>query len=162
LTRFAEHGFPIGMTEPQPHTTTLGRLVGYRLRRASAVFASDFAVTLEGTGIRQIPMGILAVVADNPGINQGTVGRLLGIKRANMVPLINELIEAGLIVRETDPTDRRAFTLDMSAEGKRMLVDCIARIEAHEERLLSGFTAAEKATLLDLLERIEQRAVTTD
>jgi len=150
------------MTEPHPHTRTLGRLVGYRLRRASAVFASDFAVTLEGTGIRQIPMGILAVVADNPGINQGTVGRLLGIKRANMVPLINELIEAGLIVRETDPSDRRAFTLDMSVEGQRMLTDCIARIEAHEERLLAGFTDAEKATLLDLLERIEQRAVTTD
>ncbi len=150
------------MTEPHPHTRTLGRLVGYRLRRASAVFASDFAVTLDGTGIRQIPMGILAVVADNPGINQGTVGRLLGIKRANMVPLINELIEAGLILRETDPSDRRAFTLDMSAEGQRTLTDCIARIEGHEERLLADFTDAEKATLLDLLERIEQRAVTTD
>lgn len=150
------------MTEPHPHTRTLGRLVGYRLRRASAVFASDFAVTLDGTGVRQIPMGILAVVADNPGINQGTVGRLLGIKRANMVPLINELIEAGLILRETDPSDRRAFTLDMSAEGQRTLTDCIARIEGHEERLLADFTDAEKATLLDLLERIEQRAVTTD
>jgi DNA-binding MarR family transcriptional regulator len=150
------------MTEPHPHTRTLGRLVGYRLRRASAVFASDFAVTLDGTGVRQIPMGILAVVADNPGINQGTVGRLLGIKRANMVPLINELIEGGLIVRETDPTDRRAFTLTMSVAGTQLLTECIARIEAHEDRLLAGFSEAEKATLLDLLERIEQRAVTTD
>ncbi len=150
------------MTEPTPHTRTLGRLVGYRLRRASAVFASDFAITLEGTGIRQIPMGILAVVADNPGINQGTVGRLLGIKRANMVPLINELIEAGLIVRETDPSDRRAFTLAMSPAGSAMLADCVRRIEAHEVRLLDGFTAAERAMLLNLLERIEQRAVVTD
>ncbi len=150
------------MTEPTPHTRTLGRLVGYRLRRASAVFASDFAITLEGTGIRQIPMGILAVVADNPGINQGTVGRLLGIKRANMVPLINELIEAGLIVRETDPSDRRAFTLAMSPAGSAMLADCVRRIEAHEVRLLDGFTAAERAMLLNLLERIEQRAVVAD
>lgn len=150
------------MTEPTPHTRTLGRLVGYRLRRASAVFANDFAITLEGTGIRQIPMGILAVVADNPGINQGTVGRLLGIKRANMVPLINELIEAGLIVRETDPSDRRAFTLAMSPAGSAMLADCVRRIEAHEVRLLDGFTAAERAMLLNLLERIEQRAVVTD
>lgn len=150
------------MSDPTPHTRTLGQLVGYRLRRASAVFATDFAVTLEGTGIRQIPMGILSVVADNPGINQGTVGRLLGIKRANMVPLINELIESGLIVRETDPADRRAFTLAMSPAGSTMLDDCIRRIEAHEERLLAGFTKAEKAMLLDLLERIEQRAVVTD
>ncbi|MEN2747334.1 MarR family transcriptional regulator [Sphingomonas sp. T9W2] len=150
------------MSEAVPHTRTLGQLVGYRLRRASAVFAADFAVTLEGTGIRQIPMGILSVVADNPGINQGTVGRLLGIKRANMVPLINELIESGLIVRETDPADRRAFTLAMSPAGSAMFDDCIRRIEAHEERLLAGFTKAEKAVLLDLLERIEQRAVAVD
>ncbi|WP_343527008.1 MarR family transcriptional regulator [Sphingomonas sp.] len=150
------------MTEPYPQARTLGRLVGYRLRRASAVFATDFAITLDGTGIRQIPLGILSVVADNPGINQGAVGRLLGIKRANMVPLINELIENGLILRETDPADRRAFTLTMSSEGAAMLDDCLYRIEEHEERLLAGFTKAEKAMLIDLLERIEQRGATAD
>lgn len=150
------------MTEPASQTRTLGRLVGYRLRRASAVFATDFTNALDGTGIRQIPLGIMAVVSDNPGINQGTVGRLLGIKRANMVPLINELIESGLILREADPADRRAFTLAMSPAGSAMLADCIRRIDAHEDRLLAGFTKAERALLLDLLARIEQLGAATD
>lgn len=150
------------MIEPVSQTRTLGRLVGYRLRRASAVFATDFASALDGTGIRQIPLGIMAVVSDNPGINQGTVGRLLGIKRANMVPLINELIESGLILRETDPADRRAFTLALSPAGSAMLADCIHQIDAHEDRLLAGFTKVERALLLDLLERIEKLGATTD
>ncbi|MBN2972698.1 MarR family transcriptional regulator [Roseomonas aeriglobus] len=153
---------PATMSTPTPLIGALSPLVGYHLRRASGVFAADFAAAVEGTGMRQVLIGILAVVAASPGINQGAVGRILGIKRANMVSLINELIDAGLIVRETDPTDRRAFTLAVSSEGTAMLDECTQRIEAHEEQLLAGFSAAEKAMLLDLLGRIEKRATPAD
>lgn len=135
----------------------LGPLVGYHLRRAFGAFAGDFAAAMEGTGMRQVLVGILAVVSGSPGINQGAVGRVLGIKRANMVSLINELVDAGLLIREVDPGDRRAFSLSINDAGRAMLADCLARIEAHEQRMLAGFTDAEKATLLDLLGRIERR-----
>lgn len=150
------------MAESENLVGALSPLVGYHLRRASAVFAADFAAAVDGTGMRQVLMGILAVVAASPGINQGAVGRVLGIKRANMVSLINELIDAGWIVRETDPSDRRAFELAISPAGTEMLKTCIQRIDAHERRLLAGFTEAEKATLLDLLVRIERREPATD
>ncbi len=135
----------------------LGPLVGYHLRRAFGAFASDFSAAMEGTGMRQVLVGILATVSSSPGINQGAVGRILGIKRANMVSLINELIDAGLIVRDVDPTDRRAFALGITDAGRAKLNDCVVRIEAHEHRMLAGFTDAERATLLELLGRIERR-----
>jgi len=115
---------------------------------------------MEGTGMRQVLVGILSVVSGSPGINQGAVGRVLGIKRANMVSLINELVDAGLLVREVDPGDRRAFSLNINDAGRAMLADCLARIEAHEKRMLAGFSEAEKAMLLDLLGRIERRDTT--
>ena len=62
----------------------LGDLVGYHLRRASTVIGNDFAVALDGTRIRQVLFAILSIVKHNPGINQGAVGRALGIQRANM------------------------------------------------------------------------------
>ena len=135
----------------------LGPLVGYHLRRAFGAFAADFANAVEGTGMRQVLVGILAVVSGSPGINQGAVGRVLGIKRANMVSLINELVDAGLLDREVDPGDRRAFSLNINDAGRAMLTDCLVRIEAHEKKMLAGFTEAERATLLDLLGRIERR-----
>ncbi|HEY0624796.1 MarR family winged helix-turn-helix transcriptional regulator [Sphingomonas sp.] len=138
----------------------LGPLVGYHLRRASSAFAADFAAAVEGTGMRQVLVGILAVVAGSPGINQGAVGRVLGIKRANMVSLINELVDAGLLDRAVDPGDRRAFSLSTTDAGGATLADCLARIEAHERKMLAGFTDAERATLLDLLGRIERRETT--
>lgn len=145
------------MAEEQAKIGALAPLVGYHLRRASGVFSVDFAVAMEGSGLRQVPFAVLSVVAANPGINQGSVGRILSIKRANMVALINELIDRGLIDRSVDPGDRRAFVLTLTAAGDAALADALVRIDAHEARLLSEFTADERATLLDLLSRIERR-----
>lgn len=145
------------MTGEQEQVGALGPLVGYHLRRAFGAFAADFASAMEGTGMRQVLVGILAVVSGSPGINQGAVGRVLGIKRANMVSLINELVDMRLIERVVDPGDRRAFALTLTDAGARMLADCLARIEAHERAMLAGFSDAERATLLELLGRIERR-----
>ncbi|WP_420137371.1 MarR family winged helix-turn-helix transcriptional regulator [Sphingomonas sp.] len=138
--------------------TALGPLedfVGYHLRRASHLFGSDFARAVEGTGMRQVLFGILSVVSANPGINQGEVGRALGIKRANMVSLITELVGLGLIDRQADADDRRAFALTLTAQGTDMIVDCLQRLGSHEARLLSGFDSADRATLIALLRRLE-------
>ena len=132
-------------------------LVGYHIRRASSVFATDFSRALAGTGMRQVLFGILSVVGANPGINQGAAGRSLGIQRANMVSLMNELVDAGLLDRKTAAEDRRAFALNLSAAGEAMLMACLARIEAHEREMLVDFSAAERRTLIALLTKIEAR-----
>lgn len=132
----------------------LGELVGYHLRRASAAFAVDFARALAGTGMRQVLFGILSVVSVNPGINQGAVGTHLGIQRANMVALINELVEMGLLERKTSDGDRRAFSLTASRAGSAMLAECLVRIRAHEAEMLSDLTPTERTRLMELLTKI--------
>lgn len=135
----------------------LGGLAGYHLRRASGAFAGDFARALAGTGMRQVLFGIISVVAANPGINQGAAGRVLGIQRANMVALINELTDEGLIERAVSKEDRRAFSLNLSAKGKAKLDECLTRIREHEEEMLSDLTAADRTKLIALLTRIEAK-----
>ena len=133
-------------------------IAGYHLRRAFGAMAADFSVAVEGTGLRQVLFAILSVVARNPGTNQGMVGKLLGIKRANMVSLINELVDRGLIDRIIDQQDRRAFSLTLTPAGTSLLDEGLARIRVHEERMLSDFSAEEKAVLIRLLKRIQARA----
>ncbi|MEO9133236.1 MAG: MarR family transcriptional regulator [Sphingomonas sp.] len=135
----------------------LEQLAGYHLRRASGAFGADFARAVEGTGMRQVLFGILSVVGANPGINQGAAGRSLGIQRANMVTLINQLADVGLLDRQTAADDRRALALSLTAAGETMLEECLARIEVHEEHMLAGLTAAERRTLIGLLTKIEGR-----
>jgi DNA-binding MarR family transcriptional regulator len=145
------------MSRDQVSIGVLAPLTGYHLRRASSAFGADFNAAMEGSGLRQVPFAVLAVVAANPGINQGSVGRVLSIKRANMVALINELVDLGLIDRAADPNDRRAFSLAPTPAGDTALADAVQRIHEHERRMLVDFSAADRATLLELLARIERR-----
>lgn len=135
----------------------VGDLVGYHMRRASTVFGNDFSRAIAGTGMRQVLFGILSIIDANPGINQGNVGRALGIQRANMVSLVNELVDAGLVRRETAADDRRAFALTLTASGDEMVADCLQRIREHEERMLGDLSRYERATLVSLLSRIEAK-----
>ncbi len=130
---------------------------GYHLRRTSAAFAADFARVLVGTGMRQVPFAVLSVVAANPDINQGLVGRTLGIQRANMVAIINELVGLNLVEREVSREDRRAFALRLSNTGTEMLNKCVGLICLHEERLLSDLAHDERNRLIQLLTRIETK-----
>lgn len=134
----------------------LDTLVGYHLRRAHGTVAADFARAVAGTGMRQVLFGILSVVEANPGINQGAAGRMLGIQRANMVSLINETVDAGWIDRQTADDDRRAFALNLTQLGRTALAHALQLIRAHEEAVLGGLSARERATLVELLRRIER------
>ena len=135
--------------------SVLDTLVGYHLRRTSSRFAADFADALGDLGMRQVLFGILSTLRDNPGINQGAAGRVLGIQRPNMVSLVNDLVERGFVERRVARDDRRAFELRLTPAGERQIDLALARIRQHEDDLLRSLTAAERGTLIDLLSRIE-------
>lgn len=141
-----------------PHALgVLDELAGYHLRRASTAFMNDFARVVEGMGIRQVPFAIMAVIESHPGIRQGEVGERLGIQRANMVALVNELVEAGWVERRPSPADRRALALEMTPAGRKTFRDALGKIRHHEEAMLSGLSPAEREALIALLRQLSQR-----
>ncbi len=77
----------------------LDALVGYHLRRAPAAVGSDYFRSAEPNAMRQVQFGVLSVISANPGINQASVGRALGIAKPNMVALVNELIDRDWVDR---------------------------------------------------------------
>lgn len=137
-------------------------LTGYHIRRASSVFTADFAAAMATTNMRQGLFSILAVVASNPGVSQSQVGNALGIQRANMVSLVNELVERNLIRRDVAADDRRAFALELTPAGEAMVVDCLATLGRHEDALMSCLSSAERMLLIGLLRRIHEQAVATE
>ena len=113
--------------------------LGYMLRRASAAMMAGLGSALADIGLRPVEGTILILVGANPGCIQSDIGRMLGIKRANMVPLIAALAGRGLL--EKSPVDGRSLALSLTAGGEalRAQVDIIMdRHEARFERLLAG------------------------
>jgi DNA-binding MarR family transcriptional regulator len=72
---------------------------------------------------------------------------------SNVVGLLNELEERGLITRRRDPADRRRHIVELSALGQNELGLAETRLGCVEDDLLSALSADERATLYDLLVR---------
>jgi len=147
----AQPGQQIGEEAKEPSLGPLQNLFGYHFRRAWNVLRKDFEQAVQDLGVRQVQIGVLSVICANPGINQGVVGRLLDIQRANMVSLIGELVEAGWVLRAEDPGDRRAIALSLTPAGNRLLAEALDRIEGHEARLLASLDEADRDRLRKIL-----------
>lgn len=121
---------------PLLHDPVADRL-GYQLRRASSVMMADLGAALAEEGLRPVEATILILIGANPGCTQSDLGRTLGIKRANMVPLIAGLGEKGMVAKA--PVDGRSQALSLTEAGATRCVAVNAvmdTVEGRFERML--------------------------
>src|SRR3954470_19080154 len=100
----ASHDAGIGLGELENH-------LGYFVRRLQHWIFRDVNAALAAVDLDVILYSILETIAANPGTTQIAVAGTLGIERARMVGLLDDLQQAGLIVRERSEQDRRAHAL---------------------------------------------------
>ncbi len=84
---------------------------------------------------------------------QHGLGAALSLDPSNVVGLLNELEERGLVERRRDPADRRRHIVSLSAGGQEELARTYSRLGLVEDELFSVLSADERATLHALLER---------
>ncbi len=125
------------------------RFLGYHLRRASVLVMADLTAALGPLGLKPAEASVLFLIGGHDGITQAEIGRALGIQRANMAPLIAQLMEAGLVAREA--VDGRSQALRLTAAGVTVHEQAIAATQAHEARLFGALTEAERTRLIAVL-----------
>ena len=128
------------------------RFPGYAMRRAANATAAELSARLAPLELRQSDASLLLLVAVNPGATASALGRALGIERANMVPLLKRLNDAGLIVREA--IDGKSQGLRLTPDGRRRLEAAREIIETFEAELLARVPAEHRAHLLPALNAI--------
>lgn len=132
----------------------LGDSVGYLLRRAQvAVFQRFFALFAE-VDIRPAQYSALTVIERNPGLSQTRLAESLGIKKTNLVALIDGLEARGLARRTSAKGDRRQRALHLTPKGAAF-VRRLHRIDAEVDRAISRvLDDAERRRLCDALRRV--------
>ncbi len=133
----------------------LDGLLGYHLRKAQQAMFQSFSAALDGENISPGQLGVLLMVAANPGVNQTRVGAAMGIDRSTLVAVLDRLEARDLIERAPSPTDRRSHALMLTAEGSRYLEELMSRVEAHERDLAGDLSDRERRTLIELLRRLK-------
>ena len=126
-------------------------LLGYRLRLAQQAVFRDFASAV--AEISPGRAGMLLLVDANPGVTQSRLAQAVGLDRSTMVGVIDAL-ESRRLVERRRGDDRRTNGLWLTASGRAFVARLKRRIEAHERRVAAHLTAAERAQLLALLEKL--------
>jgi DNA-binding MarR family transcriptional regulator len=128
-------------------------LLGYRLRLAQQAVFRDFAAQVGALSPGRV--GILLLVEANPGVTQSRLAQAIGLDRSTLVGLLDMLEGAGLLARRRGK-DRRTNGLWLTAEGARAVARIKRRIQAHERRVASRLSPAERAQLLALLAKLTE------
>lgn len=129
----------------------LPALSGYMLRRAQFAAFNDFLRYFEDLGVRPVQYAVLTVIDRNPGLKQSQVSEALGIKRANLVAILDALERRGLARREAVATDRRSYALRLTDKGSALMKELRTRSDAHEKRLAATIGEDGRQQLLKLL-----------
>lgn len=130
----------------------LDDLLGYHLRRASAVMMADLGERLARVNLRPTEATILLLIDSSPGCIQSDIGRVLGIQRANMAPLIGALEKHGFVRRA--PVDGRSHALNLTDAGIHKLAEAKQCIHAHEQHFQSMLNRNESSALIAAMRKI--------
>jgi DNA-binding MarR family transcriptional regulator len=99
----------------------------------------------------------LNYVAEPSGISQQQLGEILCMDANNMVLLLNELEDDGLIRRERDPGDRRRHIVRLTEQGSRAFSAAQRNRESLEDEVLAALSPEERETLHQLLAKALDR-----
>jgi DNA-binding MarR family transcriptional regulator len=109
--------------------------------------------SLDSSGLRPRHFFALRVLRDQGPASQQSLAETLSLDPSNVVGLLNELEERGLITRRRDPADRRRHIVELSAGGAHDLDATQSRLSRAEDDVLGALTSDERVTLHALLLR---------
>ena len=84
-------------------------------------------------------------------LNPTELARTTLLSSGGMTKRLDRMVEAGLLERRPDPSDRRGTLVTLTERGKAAVDGALEAHVANEEQLLRSLTRAEQRTLDDLL-----------
>jgi MarR family transcriptional regulator, lower aerobic nicotinate degradation pathway regulator len=104
-------------------------------------------------GLRARHLIALTVLRDQRGSTQQSLSTTLQIDRTNLVGLLNELEDDGLIARRRSSEDRRRHIVELTDVGAHRLAQAEFALAAAEDDVLGALDREERETLYRLLQQ---------
>lgn len=97
--------------------------------------------------------GVLNRLAVGP-ISQHELGEQLRIDRTTMVELIDDLEAKGVVVRQRNPTDRRAYLIQLTPKGRTVQKRASKEFDAAADEFFSPLKPGERRVLGEMMRRL--------
>lgn len=103
---------------------------------------------------------VLFRLRDQEGLSQVDLADVLELQPISLVRLLDRLVEQGLVERRSDPRDRRANRLFLTAAGRQFADDLDSLRDAIATDVLHGLPTATLETSLKALRDVKERIKT--
>jgi DNA-binding MarR family transcriptional regulator len=128
--------------------------IGFNLRMAQEAAFQAFSRRSLEVGESPGRFATLMLIGRNPGISQTELSLANGRDKSSLTPVLEDLVRRGLVERKRMDSDRRAYRLNLTADGKKTLASMVRAARGHE-RVLDGIIGVQgRKRFLDVLKRI--------
>lgn len=105
-------------------------------------------------GVTRAQWRALARINRQPGLRQVELADQLDVEAITLCRIIDRLEESGLVERQRDPADRRAWRLLLTDKAKPLVTRLGALADDFADEVLSGLTSVERDALRTALASI--------
>jgi DNA-binding MarR family transcriptional regulator len=107
-----------------PDLMPLGRLLSWTGQSVDRFYRR----TVLAHGLTPTSLGVLGVLADADAVSHRELAGRLGVTPATLTPVIDALADAGEVLRERDPVDRRVVRLSIAPRGRDRLTSTVDEV----------------------------------
>ncbi|ASI36748.1 MarR family transcriptional regulator [Exiguobacterium sp. N4-1P] len=137
--------------------TEKGRLI-YALVSVNKTIAQKFDLCTDG--FSQTRMDLLAQLEVGKTISQKELQQRVNVDNAAVTRHLKHLETNGMIQRVRSESDNRVILVSLTAEGATRITQLRQQKDDFLESLLTGFTEEEQDQLAQMIQRIEDNALT--
>ena len=120
---------------------------GILLREVTRLYSRAQRTAADCCGTTPTQCQVITELARTGPIPVGEVGKRLCLEKSWIGRAIDGLVTEGLVARVPNPADLRSWLVSLTTAGKRRHRALNDQLEAHAERVISGLSASELASV---------------
>ena len=122
--------------------------LSYLVARLDRVINQRVAECVQPHGLNVPQYTALSILGRRSGLSNAQLARRTYVSPQGMNQVLDQLAQLGLVARKQSKTHGRILHVQLTAQGKRVLVACDAAVDALEADMLQNINVSERKKLM--------------